>query len=278
MVTLRRSIVLQCFSVLALVMLPACTTTNQRSAADFVLPKKDAKILILEPNADMALVSAGGVREARADWTETAKANLLASFTSEFKEKNVAVVMQDAAKPIDGQLQQLSETVMMTAIVHGPGYGAATLPTKEDKFDFTLGKDSVAELGSNYDADYAMFVYSYGNFASAGNIAMQVVLPLLFGQVAVPQTQQVSTLISLVDLKDGDLVWIDQRFAGDIRQPEPAAALVDALVQRMPVEGTKTAPKPAKTEAPARAATPPEMPEAAPPSAPDPSPVPGATP
>ncbi len=246
--------------------LGACTTTNEMSARDFVLPKKDARILILQPTADMALITAGGVREARADWTQTAKSNLVTSFEKALGAKNVNVVMQPASDEMDGQLLMLSETVMVNALTYGPQMGALTLPTKEDTFDWTLGK-AVAPLADAYDADYAMFVYSYGNFASAANLTLQWTIAILSQGAYLPSGGAKSTLISLVDLKDGDLVWIDQYASGDVRDPVAAGTVVERLVERLPVEGTRTAPKPVeakKSVAPKAPAVPAEAPVEAP--------------
>ncbi len=224
---------------LAGMILAACTTTNDYSARDFLIPKENAKIIILEPTADHALVTAGGVREARADWTETVKGNLKESFKAEFKERGVDVMMQAPTDEIDGQLLMLSETVMVNALTYTGSATAVGLPTKKDKFDWTLGT-AVKPLKEQYDADYAMFVYSYGNYASAGNLTIQFALMLLSQGQYIPSGGPKNTLISLVDLKDGDLVWIDQQPNRDIRDPADATLAVSDLIDRIPLEGTKT--------------------------------------
>jgi hypothetical protein len=226
------------------VMMAACATTNRMSASDFVLPTEKARVLMLAPTADMALITAGGVREARADWTETAIANLNENFKTQLSAKGLDVVAQDPAKDIDGQLLLLSEMVMVNAIMLGPN-SAYGLPTKKDQFDWTMG-DAVKPLGAAYDADYAMFVYSFGNFASAANQALQVGIGLLFGGVVIPSGGERLTLISLIDLQDGDLVWVDARAMGDVRNPTEASAIVGDLVKRLSAQKPK--PKPIAAE------------------------------
>ena len=224
---------------LAVCSLGACAGTTNLRADDFGLPLENARILILEPTADMGLITASGVREARADWTETATQNLLTRFEAELGQRGLNVVHQGAEDAVDPQLLLLGETVMATALTHGPGLrgsaSTARLPTKRDNFDWTIGR-AVAPLRDAYDADYAMFVYSRGDFASAANQAMQVGIGILFGGIVIPSGGQRITLISLIDLKDGDMAWIDVRSMGDARDPVEAAAIVRDLIDRMPTE------------------------------------------
>jgi hypothetical protein len=225
-------------AAMSALLLAACATTNEYSARDFLIPKTDAQIIILEPTADHALITAGGVREARADWTDTVKTNLKRSFEQEFKERGVDVAMQKPDDEIDGQLLMLSETVMVSALTYTGSTVTTGLPTKKDKFDWTLGS-AVKPLKEKYDADYAMFVYSYGNYASGGNLTLQFALMILSQGQYIPSGGAKNTLISLVDLNDGDLVWIDQQPNRDIRDMSDANLAVSDLIDRIPLEGTK---------------------------------------
>ncbi len=224
---------------ITLIMLGACAAGPTKSlASDFALPSGGSKILVMEPTADMGLISAAGVREARADWTETAVQNLLSSFEAQLGRHGASIVAYDPARPVDDQTLLLAETVMGTAMTYGPGIGnynaALTLPTKENNFDYTLG-EAVSGLRETYGTDYALFIYARGDFASAANQALQVGIGILFGGIVIPSGGQRITLASLVDLETGDLVWMDVRLMGDARNPKEADSIVRDLVARIPV-------------------------------------------
>lgn len=224
---------------IALIMLGACATGPTKSlASDFALPAEGSKILVMEPTADMGLVSTAGVREARADWTETAVQNLLTGFKAQLGQHGASIVAYDPARPVDDQTLLLAQTVMGTAMAYGPGIGSynasLTLPTKEDNFDYTLG-EAVTGLRETYGTDYALFIYARGDFASAANQALQVGIGVLFGGLIIPSGGQRITLASLVDLETGDLVWMDVRLMGDARNPKEAESIVRDLVAHIPV-------------------------------------------
>ena len=106
------------------------------------------------------------------------------------------------------------------------------LPTKAQKFDWTLG-ESVQKLRGNTDADYAMFVFIRDSYASTGRGAV-IAIGILLG-VGIPGGQQVG-YASLVDLKSGDIVWFNRlaRGGGDLRTPENAMESVKLLLANLP--------------------------------------------
>ena len=109
----------------------------------------------------------------------------------------------------------------------------SALPTKKDKFDWTLGPDA-AVLGEEYDADYALFVYMRDSFASSGRMAV-ILVGALFG-VGVPGGQQIG-FASLVDLRTGQILWFNRLFSevGDLREPESAHTAVEYLLDELPL-------------------------------------------
>ena len=109
-----------------------------------------------------------------------------------------------------------------------------TLPTKKDKFDWTLGPE-VQQLREVYAADYALFVYFRDSFASEGRMAMMVVMGALFGVVPAGGLQV--GYASLVDLDTGDILWfnvVGSRGNLDLRKPEDCAELITKLMENFP--------------------------------------------
>ena len=109
-----------------------------------------------------------------------------------------------------------------------------TLPTKKDKFDWTLGPE-VQQLREVYAADYALFVYFRDSFATGGRVAMMVVVGALTG-VAIPGGFQVG-YASLVDLDSGDILWFNVLFSevGDLRDAGSAAEATEDLLDQLPL-------------------------------------------
>ena len=59
------------------VSLSACVQTRQYADTQFAPPQGDYKLLVMRPDVSVGSVTTGGLVEARADWTETARAKLL---------------------------------------------------------------------------------------------------------------------------------------------------------------------------------------------------------
>ncbi len=221
--------------VVACLMAAACTTTNTRTATLVTTPEPGATILLVEPDIELSLLTAAGMSEARADWTEQAIRNVQASLEQSVASSSHtfrAVDPDDAMEGRSGQLLRLHEAVGGSILVFE--YGGIPLPTHDGAFDWTLG-EGVRTLADEYDADYALFTFGRGNYASSARVATFVVMSAL--GVGIPLgSQQVFT--SLVDLRTGQVVWFNVGVAGpgaDMRDPEGAQALVDSMMAGAPL-------------------------------------------
>ena len=65
----------------ASLMLSACVQTRQYADLQFTPPQGDYKLIVMRPDVSVGSVTTGGMVEPRADWTETARANLIAALT-----------------------------------------------------------------------------------------------------------------------------------------------------------------------------------------------------
>jgi hypothetical protein len=227
----------------------ACTTTNTKLAtmpttagasatATAAAPAKPAgasKILIVQPDVQLALLTAGGLQETRADWSNQGRDNIAAELKHSLSGSNHPVREldpNDAMSGKVGQLLRLNQAVGTSILSFS--YGVVKLPTKKDGFDWTLG-DGARALGEAQDADYALFVNGRGSYASGGRVA--VMLLAAAGGVSVPLGGQ-TVFASLVDLKTGRVVWFNVARAGpsaDIRTPEGAKELVGSLLKNAPL-------------------------------------------
>ena len=117
--------------------------------------------------------------------------------------------------------------------------GAAQLPTKRllrdetGDLDYSLG-DTVLELGDSYSADYALLFHVNASYASAGRAVVAVIAAV--GGVSL-QTNAQTAFASLVDLRDGKIIWFgttDGVYV-DTREQHGAQTLVEGILAELPL-------------------------------------------
>ena len=230
--------------------LSACVQTRQFADVDFAPPQGDYRLLVMRPDVSVGSVTTGGMVEPRADWTEQARANLVAALKAQQAERGGNVVVMDRRDSLPGiepetvaELERLHYAVGQSIALHR--YNQRYLPTKRGKgLDWTLGQDAV-RLGQRSGMDYALFLYAEDSFASTGRVALQVLgiagCVVGFCAPTIGGGGQFA-YASLVDLKTGEVVWFNvvqtgTQVAGinigDIRTPEGSAKLVERLLDRM---------------------------------------------
>jgi hypothetical protein len=130
------------------------------------------------------------------------------------------------------QAFKLHEAVGAAILVH-KYVPILALPTKKDRFDWSMG-EAATVLRRSFDADYALFVYFRDSFASNGLVAF-IFLGALVG-VAIPGGQQTG-FASLVDLHSGEVIWFGRLFntAGDLRIPDSALDATKSLLTNLPL-------------------------------------------
>lgn len=222
------------FSLVLLTPWPSALAQNARNLAPGFTQRPAASKLVVVPS-DMELfsISAGGVQEPKADWTEAAqrhfkaalanRRNLLGQHVTELQEKDV----DDFA-----DLNALHGAVAQAVFLHHMIGGGFKLPTKNDALDWSLG-DAVKPLREKTGADYALFTWVRDSYASAERKAAMVAMALL--GVGIAGGAQVG-YASLVDLRDGRVIWFNdlRRASGDLREAQAALETVDALLRGFP--------------------------------------------
>lgn len=227
--------------VISIFGLAACTQT--KSFVHDQVPARPAgsvEILMLEPDIELSEISVGGIAFPKADWTERGRSNVNAALAQIMEQKNAQLIYYEppaGAPPEDpyNQILKLHEAVGSEILSNKYSNNALlTLPTKKDKFDWTLGPE-VQQLREVYAADYALFVYFRDSFASEGRMAMMIVVGALTGMV-VPGGIQVG-YASLVDLDTGDILWFNVMFSevGDLRDAAEAAEATEDLLDQLPL-------------------------------------------
>jgi hypothetical protein len=223
--------------VLASFVLFGCAPTQVRQKAGHHEPQQAVSVLLMPIDIELSALTAGGVKEVRADWTETAKALVSDALTRQMAQHNDRLVEYVAPQNPEelqehAQIAKIHALVGQTILVYSI-LPAAVPPTKKDVFDWSLGNE-VTKLRETTGADYALFVYIRDSYATAGRKALMVTSALL--GVGVTGGSQIG-FSTLVDLRDGSVVWFNRiaRQTGDLRTEAPAYSAVAELLQDIPL-------------------------------------------
>jgi hypothetical protein len=214
-------------------MLSACATTSNVQRIDKLeSPGEHPRVLLMPPDVRYYLLTAGGVSEPHAEWTQAAQANF-ATAMRDFADEmgtDLVVLNDDDLTPQEMRYRALHSAVGATVITNH--FGTMKLPGKKQQFDWSLGPE-VRSIGEDKDADYALFVFYRDEQASGGRIAFAVLLAAAGG---VTSTGAEYGFASLVDLRSGDIVWFNVVSAGngEMRNPDGAATTVRTLLRDIP--------------------------------------------
>ena len=234
----------------ASVALAGCVQTRQYADVQFTPPQGDYKLLVLRPDVTVGSLTTGGMVEPRAEWTDEARANIIAALRAQQASRggNVTIIEHRNALPGVPE-QELADVERLNFVVDESivehKYLGDYLPTKRGRgLDWTLGADAV-KLGRQSGYDYALFLHAEDQVASGGRVALGLVgLAGCFIGFCAPNIGGAEQLdyASLVDLKTGKVVWFNVVDAasqvpgikfGDLRTPEGAAQMVERLLGRM---------------------------------------------
>ena len=209
----------------------------------------EGRVVLIEPDIELYLITAGGLSEPRREWTESARRHYASAVRVELEDAQTAQAsdfdIPDDLNPDSrmGQVIRLNEAVALSISQFLMPGGA--LATKRDprtgkpRLDWSLGP-GVEELRSATDADYALFTYVRDSYASGGRTALRV-----FGFIAgaalgtgldIGGGAQIG-VATLVDLRTGRVVWFNQlaRQSGDLREAEDAQKTVNLLLKDLPL-------------------------------------------
>ncbi len=227
----------------------ACVQTRQFADLQFTPPQGDYKLLVLRPDVNVSELTAGGMSQPRADWTQQAETNITAALRTQQAARGGKMLVAERRGSVPGvdadtiaEIERLNYVVDQSIVLHK--YYGMSLPTKRNRgLDYTLGEAAV-ELGRKTGYDYMLFMHAEDNRASAGRTALQVIgiAGCVIGFCAPSGGANQLAYASLVDLKSGDVVWFNVVQTGsqlpgvtfgDMRTPQGATLMVERLLGRM---------------------------------------------
>jgi hypothetical protein len=198
---------------------------------------KGAKVVMMPADIEIYSISAGGVPEPRADWTEAGQRNFKSIVTRRQGTLGLSMT-QLADKDADdfAEVSALHTAIARAITVHHFGPASLNLPTKEGKLDWSLG-DSTQALKKATGADYAVFSWVRDSHASTERQAAMVAIAVLSLGRAVPRGGRQTAYASLVELDTGRILWFNRlsRESGNIKDEADAEETVESLFQAFPV-------------------------------------------
>lgn len=230
------------FACASLVSAPAFAQEKSATKAGFELPAQSGKkILVFRPSISVGSQSTGGMFEPNSEWTEQAKTNLQSALDKlQGQLGNTVVVAPEAygedARAVEEHMALFA--AVSDAVIEYQFFVGNRLPTKKrdnknDVFEWSLGP-GVAKLPGAKDADYGLFIFNKDAYGSTGRKILQVVA--LLGPGIAVQSGEHRGYAGLVDLKTGDLLWLnaDGAMGGDVREVEGSEKRARQLLEDFP--------------------------------------------
>jgi hypothetical protein len=224
--------------ILVLMLTGGCVTTAYQTRKNLAADPEKRRIVLLSPDVELSILHAGGLPETQAEWTRQAKKHIADNLAQRFRNINPRLVKRVKRTKDEGpdqreiQLLKLHGAVGRSIMTHQYDNVPLQLPTKKDKFEWTMGP-SIAYLRQKYGADYALFVFVRDSYSSSGRVAA-IIFAAILG-VHVQGGIQLG-FSSLVDLNSGEVVWFNRvvRGTGDLRTPAGANETVGVLLNSFP--------------------------------------------
>jgi hypothetical protein len=209
----------------------AQTPPSRNLAPDFSVREATSRLVLVPVDMELFSISGGGVLEPKADWTEMAARHFKSAIaTSKYIAGSNISTLNDSDMDELSEINALHGAVAQAVSFHH--FSAFKLPTKNDRLDWSL-TDAIKPLRDKTGADYALFTWVRDSYASperkAAMIAMAIIGVGIGGGVQ-------TGYASLVDLKDGRIVWFNRvlRPNGDLRDEKSAQETVESLLTSFP--------------------------------------------
>lgn len=178
---------------------------------------ENSSIVLMPPDVRYYLITAGGVREHHAEWSQIAEAHMTLAMDAYLATIGAAIKNADAAN--------LGETEVGFGRLHR--VVGLTIIDQDAKSGGSMGP-GVEQIAQRHNADYALFVHFRNYQASGGRVAFAI---LAAAAELNMRTGSEQGFASLVDLRTGDVVWFNSidDVVGEIRQESGSRDAVNQL-------------------------------------------------
>ncbi|MET0105314.1 MAG: hypothetical protein ABW072_09225 [Sedimenticola sp.] len=195
------------------------------------------KVLLLPFDVAVYELTSGGQKEEVGTWTESARKHIDDALMNDshsmsgFRFMRMPELTGEEQQAVDQHLS-LFDVLAGNVIIY-TRFPSAAWAHKTRKFDYTLGP-GLNFLREKTGADTAFIIYAEDTISSSGRMAT-FIFAAAFG-VAIPMGN--SFMVgSLVDLKTGDILWIDYNVdlgSSTLREREDVTILMNSLLKQYP--------------------------------------------
>ncbi len=238
-----RHLIASCVLLIGCLLLIGCAPKTYYLNTKYLKERQSSssRILLMPPDVELSIKTAGGFLQPHAEWTKKATVNVKIALEKALRGK-LSDVLHYAPPPKDSleeheHLQIIKLHAAVGNAIHTHKYiPKFKLPAKREKFDWSLGRN-LSSLRNQYDADYVLFLHFRDSYASGGRIAVIIAVAVLTaGNVAIKGGEQAG-FASLVDLRTGEIVWFNRlvRGTGELRESGPALESVKTLLVAIPL-------------------------------------------
>jgi hypothetical protein len=208
----------------------------------FELKPGTVRIALLEPSVRVGSQSTGGMFEPNADWTVQAKESIEAELAKKQASLgNEVVSLKIENVPQAGELIEYHALfgAVASSVIEYEFFPGNRLPTKKKSkaFEWSVGP-GLSEVPALQGFDYVLIIRTRDAFGSTGRKLLQVagLFGAAFGLPTAVQSGEHVGMAGLVEVKTGDLVWLnaDLAMGGDPREPDGAVKRVTQLLEGFP--------------------------------------------
>ena len=228
---------------------PAFAQEKTGNKPGFTLQPGTVRIILMRPSIRVGAQSTGGMFEPNADWTAQARENIMQALNSAQSTLGNQVISYDEGTTSEGPLATQYGNLfgaLSNSVIEYQFFVGNRLETKKRKgtFEWGVGPE-LSKLKSVQGADYALFINTNDAYGSTGRKVLQIFAAM--GGIGVTSGIHQGHA-GLIDLKTGDLVWLnaDRQMGGDVRTPDGAAKRVAQLLEGFPGRPTGVVQSPAK--------------------------------
>lgn len=223
------------FVAALLVVANSAAAQSKNLAPGFSALPKGARLVVMPTDIELFSISAGGVLEPKADWTEAASRHFRAAMLEKKQNLGLSTIELTAQQADEAdEVNALHGAVARAISIHH--FGTLALPSKGGKLDWSLGEPAQV-IQKITGADYALFSWVRDSYTSDERKAAMVAMAVLSLGRVVPTAGGLQTgYASLVDLKTGQVLWFNRlsRGSGDLREPDKAKETLEVLLQHFP--------------------------------------------
>lgn len=222
---------------------PAIAQEKTATREGFKLKPGSARIALLEPSVRVGEQSTGGLFEPNADWTDQSKENIeLQLQASQALLANEVVRLDLDTIPQGDDLIRYHALfgAVADSVIEYQFFSGNRLPSKKRSkvFEWTVGPD-LRNIKALDGFDYILLIRTKDAYGSTGRKLLQAagLLAAAFTGFGTGVSSGEHTgMAGLVDIRTGDLVWLnaDLAMGGDVRTPEGAEKRVGQLLEGFP--------------------------------------------